>query len=322
MTSPTVSVIATSYNHEQYVEQCLDSIVDQTFRDFELVIMDDHSSDRSVERIIAWIERTGYPCTLIVNESNVGLCATRNIALGHCNGEFIVSASGDDWYEPRRLELQVRAFGSFPANVAVLYGNMRIVDEWGRGDRRWAGDSWLAEQGELLPRLIRGNCIGSQTAMIRRSALDICGPYDESLIAEDYDMWLRIASVPFEFRYLDELMTNSRELSTSLTRDSRNPRRLVEARVRALEKLAGRRPEHAAVVASRIWALGRRLLVSDPELAMVVLKTGYGIRDHARTRGVPPHRTVARAQAGARSRVLATRSRRKHQKRCLRSLRR
>jgi hypothetical protein len=130
--------------------------------------------------------------------------------------------------------------------------------------------------------------------MIRRSALDRVGPYDESLIAEDYDMWLRIASVPYEFRYLDEVLVNAREVSTSLTRDPRNARRLVEARVRALEKLADRRPDHATAVADRVWAWGRRLLASDPELAVAVLGTACAIRP---TRGRAEFLRIARVRA-------------------------
>ncbi len=78
---PTVSVLALSYNHERFVDESLDAIGKQTFRDFELIIVDDCSTDDTARRVEHWLERTGFPATFVRNETNLGVSASRNLGL-------------------------------------------------------------------------------------------------------------------------------------------------------------------------------------------------------------------------------------------------
>jgi glycosyltransferase involved in cell wall biosynthesis len=101
---PAISVIVGAYNHAPFVDDCLDSVRAQSCRDFELIVFDDCSTDDTVDRIRAWSSRTSTPLTLIVNETNLGLCASRNRALAKARGKYVSTLAADDMYEPDKLE--------------------------------------------------------------------------------------------------------------------------------------------------------------------------------------------------------------------------
>jgi glycosyltransferase involved in cell wall biosynthesis len=115
LTAPAVSVTVTTYNHERFVEQCLDSLAKQTFNDFETVIVDDCSTDRTVERIEAWLANNSFNAQLLVNHRNLGICATRNRVLRRCRGQFLSSLSGDDYCEPDKIQRQLQFFEKLDA---------------------------------------------------------------------------------------------------------------------------------------------------------------------------------------------------------------
>src|SRR5688500_19035188 len=256
---PDVSVLLTSYNHELFIEQALDSVASQTFRDFELIVTDDCSTDASADRIRAWLDRTGFRATVIVNETNVGIPAVRNNALRVAKGRFVCSLAGDDFYEPDRLAVQVAAFEACDETVGLLYGDLRLVDETGgtimESLLREQGTPWPPPEGRVWSRLLAHDFMPSPAVMVRRAALDAVGPYDESLMAEDYDMWLRLA-YRFEFRFVDACVSNYRVVPSSLNRDPSRRRERLEGNVRTMLKWSGRSAETDAVVASHLWDMG------------------------------------------------------------------
>ncbi len=240
MTDPTpaVSVLVQTYNHECYIDQCLESLARQTFRDFEVVIVDDASDDGTVERVRAWLGRTSVAARLIVNEQNRGICASRNLGLRQCRGRFVAGLAGDDYYEPEKLEWQYAFFATLNPMVAAVFGRARVVSVEGRQLRVWFEDD-APPEGRIFERLLRGNFLPASTVMMRRAALDEVGWYDETLFYEDYDMWLRLAS-RYEFRYVPRILTNYRVVPTSASRSPSNRARLYESSVRILLKWYGR----------------------------------------------------------------------------------
>jgi glycosyltransferase involved in cell wall biosynthesis len=277
---PTVSVIATAFNHEKYVQECLDAIAGQTFDDFELVIMDDCSTDGSVARIQEWLDRTGFTARLIANEQNRGICATRNIALAHCQGEFVSFVSGDDYYEPNKLEAQVAAFSALDESFAVVFANAAVIAEDGSFSHHWFEQGDTVPDGRIFDRLLEGNYVPAPTVMVRRSALDAVGPYDESLYYEDFDMWLRLAD-RYQFNYVPQALVAKRELGTSM---SSNTGRMRSSRVAVLLKWRGRSEHSDAVIARRVWSQGRRLLVSDPATGLAALRAADELAPSPRRR--------------------------------------
>jgi glycosyltransferase involved in cell wall biosynthesis len=218
--APRVSVLVTSYNHARYVEEALDSLRRQTSRDFEIIITDDASSDDSAEVIEAWLARTGCSAQFIRNQANRGICANRNAALTRASGTFVCSLSGDDSYEPDRIERQLACFLAQPERVAAVYTDMLVVDTEGRPSGRSFLNVMLngaaPPQGELFARILAGNFLPAPAVMVRRSAIAAVGGYDESLFYEDLDMWLRL-SFRFHFVYLPGLLVRYRNHESSMS---------------------------------------------------------------------------------------------------------
>ena len=239
MTSPLVSVLVTTYNHAEYLEQALDSVLAQDSTDYELIITDDCSQDDSAAVIRAWLERTGAVADFAVNERNLGICATRNRALARSSGRFVCSLSGDDWYEPDRVSRQASFFLDQDDDVAAVYSDVRVV----AADGAVLSESYLGEplrsqgvpDGWVFERLHRACFPPAMGVMVRRSAIDAVGGYDEELAFEDWDMWLRLAD-RYRFRFLDRIVANRRVLPTSLFHAGFGTARLQKSVIRVHEK--------------------------------------------------------------------------------------
>ncbi len=217
---PLVSVLVASFNHERFIEQALDSVVSQSHRNLELIVVDDCSTDGSVDRIRRWIERTGQPTVLIDNEKNQGICAVLNQLFARSSGQFCVLLDSDDWMEPNRIEHHIKHFELLDSNVALVFGDASVRHE----DGRPVGESFLGQtlgdeaipNGEaMFDRLLAGNFIPTSAVTVRRSAIIDVGGYDESLAFDDYDMWLRL-SHRFKFSYCEGVVANYRVVSSSM----------------------------------------------------------------------------------------------------------
>ncbi len=261
MSRPAVSLIVHTYNHEPFVDECLDSVSRQTFRDFEVVILDDCSTDGTVERIRAWLPKAPVEVRLVVNPRNLGLCVSRNLALGFCRGEFLSILSGDDYYAPDKIERQYEFFQTLDERVAAVFSQMRAITEDGRELRTFpVGDP---PEGHVFDRLIRSNFLPAPAVMTRRSAVESVGRHDESLLFEDWDMWLRLAD-RYEFRFLPGVLVNYRMLATSVSRSPLFASRMLESSARIMMKWFGRDPRTDRVVLRNAWGFGARALVIDP----------------------------------------------------------
>jgi glycosyltransferase involved in cell wall biosynthesis len=274
--APAVSVLVQTYNHEPYIDQCLESLTRQTFRDFEVVIVDDASSDGTVDRVRAWLGRASVAARLVVNERNRGICASRNIGLCQCRGRFVAGLAGDDYYEPEKLEWQHAFFTTLNQTVAAVFGRARVISVEGRQLRVWFEDE-VPPEGHVFERLLRGNFLPAPTIMVRRAALDEVGWYDETLFHEDYDMWLRLAS-RYEFRYLPRILTNYRVVPTSASRSPSNRARLYESSVRSLLKWYGRDVTTDAVVIRRARRSALAALALDLRMGRAALRALFRAR--------------------------------------------
>lgn len=288
--APAVSVLLTAYNHAPYVEQALDSVAAQTCRDLELIVTDDHSSDGTAEVIRGWLERTGFPAVFLANERNVGIPAVRNRALAVARGTFACSLAADDFYEPDRLERQLTLFAGLPDEVGFVYGDLRVVDAAGAE----LHPSFLAQllpgrtppEGRIFEELLHSNFVPAPGVMIRRSALEAVGPYDESLSREDYDMWLRLAD-RFEVRHLPGVVASYRVLPTSM---SNAPGRRAEQHLYNLQvllKWLGRSAAADRAIAERVRAEAVPAAQADAAYARSAL------RRVSRIGSSPRHEAVA-----------------------------
>ncbi len=218
---PLVSVLVASFNHERFIEQALDSVVSQSHRNLELIVVDDCSTDGSVDRIRRWIERTGQPTVLIVNEKNQGICAVLNQLFARSSGQFCVLLDSDDWIEPDRIQRHINHFESLNPDVALVFGDASVRHEDGRpvGESflgQTLGDEAIPDGEEVFDRLLAGNFIPTSAVTLRRPAISDVGGYDESLSYDDYDMWLRL-SHRFGVSYCEGVVANYRVVSSSMS---------------------------------------------------------------------------------------------------------
>ena len=279
--NPLVTVIVVCYNHARFAWECLESVRHQQYPRVELIIVDDRSSDGSVEVIERWVRENGVDCVLMLHEQNIGLCRSLNEALGHASGKYVCIVATDDVWMPEKLVRQVRLFDELPSDYAVVYSDAIQVSETGEplpvrfmAER---GVTGIAPHGDVLGRLAQGNFIPAPTAMIRRSALEAAGPYDERLCYEDWDMWLRLAS-RHRFAYLDYVLAKYRVVASSLSRTvlaHRNRASVVSAllvaeRILALDALPVEKRRGKRLEISRLaWKL---CAMEDPE-AMTYLRS-------------------------------------------------
>ena len=195
---PLVSMIVISYNQAPFVVETLESVKAQTYRNTELIIVDDCSTDGSVEIINRWLCDNNIAATFIRHGKNQGVCKALNDGVRAARGKYISATASDDIWLPDKIERQVDIMESQPDGVGVVYSDAIRIDESGKTlpGLLIASSAWnMPEmpQGQLLDLLVMGNIIPGMTTLIRRCCYDVVGLYDECLPWEDWDMWMRIA---------------------------------------------------------------------------------------------------------------------------------
>jgi glycosyltransferase involved in cell wall biosynthesis len=189
--TPTVSVLFPVYNAERYLAQAVESILNQTFCDFELLIIDDGSTDRSLQILQAYAAQDAR--IQLTSRPNQGLIATLNEMLHQAAGEFLARMDADDIATPDRLTLQVRFLQQHP-EVVCVGGAFDLIDSQGR-TVQWIP---MPEQNDAIQQmlLIGRTIINHPCALIRRAALMQIGGYDlEMKTVEDLDMLLKLGEI-------------------------------------------------------------------------------------------------------------------------------
>ncbi|MGC9350198.1 MAG: glycosyltransferase [Anaerolineae bacterium] len=185
--TPCVSVNMSVYNGEQYVAEAVDSILNQTFSDFELIVVDDGSTDRTGEILGSY----KAPRLHVLTQSNRGIPRSRNRALESSQGRYIAVMDSDDVSLPTRLERQV-AFLEEHREIGVLGSACLVSDEVTGEDRELVLP--LSDE-KLRGHLIRGNPFVHSSVMMRKSVLQEVGGYNESFpYILDYELWVRLAA--------------------------------------------------------------------------------------------------------------------------------
>jgi len=197
VTMPLVTMIVVCYNQSRFVLETLESVKAQTYKNTQLIIIDDCSSDDSVAIIDRWLQENDIQCTFIRHQKNQGICKSLNDVLAVATGKYISMIAADDVWLPDKIAQQVEIMESQPESVGVLYSDAFQMDEDGRASPgTYITTHWkFAEtpQGYILDSLLDSNFIPGMTTLIRRSCYDTVGLYDENLHWEDWDMWLRMA---------------------------------------------------------------------------------------------------------------------------------
>lgn len=223
MSTPLVTVCVPSYNKARFIEATLESVRTQTFQDFELIVIDDASTDDSVAVIEAWRVRHGFPLKFVKHEANRGVCVTLNEALTMARGRYWSGLGADDVWHADMLERFVEAMERQPEDVAVVYGDAELIDDEGRllpgrfiaRHRRFEAPP----EGRIFAALLEGNFIPAMATLCRVDCLRAVGGYDEELWYEDWDMWLRLAH-RYAFGHLPGAFVQYRIVPDSMTNSS------------------------------------------------------------------------------------------------------
>ncbi|MGC9502461.1 glycosyltransferase [Baaleninema sp.] len=184
---PTISVVVPAYNCQTTIRATLDSLFNQTFKDLEVLVVDDSSTDETLS-VVKAIED---PRLRVFSYPNAGPAATRNRGFNHILGQYVSFIDADDLWTPDKLQAQLDALEANP-DAAVAYSWTDYIDESGQIIRP---GSHLAVNGDVLSHLLLGDFLeNSSNALIRREAVAAIEGFDETLIsAPDWDFFLRLA---------------------------------------------------------------------------------------------------------------------------------
>jgi glycosyltransferase involved in cell wall biosynthesis len=199
-----VSVLLTCYNHARFLPECLAGVRRQTFRDYELIVLDDGSTDGTRE----WLAEHAGEARLVFNEENLGTYATLNVGLGLARGEFVAVLNDDDVWLPEKLSRQVGLMDSHP-KVGLVHTDGGFIDgSGGPIEGSPLGFEFpRTETGDVLLALCAANKIIASAALVRRKCFDELGGFDESYFGSgDWQMWLRIAE-RYEVGFVPERLT-------------------------------------------------------------------------------------------------------------------
>ena len=267
MSSCDVSVVIPAYNAEHFIVDALDSISRQTRLPFEVIVINDGSSDRTRQVIQDWIEKAAidYPVYLHTQE-NRGLPATRNVGIGHAKGKWIALLDADDIWEPCHLAELMAATDIVPSAIAA-YGAGRLLvgeatddklydDFWDNPSQKFGqqigSTSRFVIDFGVFPRLIKGNFIKPSSLMFSRESANEIGLFNETLrTAEDREFLVRLLRKG-DFIYSRVAITQYRWHDDNISQ-TKNSKRNMENALRALrvigenDQLALNRDEIAAL---------------------------------------------------------------------------
>ena len=206
MSPPRVSVLMPCFNHGNFLEEAIGSVVAQTFSDWEIIVVDDGSTDPST---LACLEELKAPNTQVLRTENRGLPAARNLAASHASGSLFCALDADDRLAPAWFEKGVAALDADP--------RLAFVSHWLQafGDETW---TWTPASCDLPALLARNTVNGA--ALVRRDAFTAVGGYDESMRegCEDWDLWLRLVERGLRGVIIPEILFHYRRSSSSMSR--------------------------------------------------------------------------------------------------------
>ena len=235
MTKPEISVVIPTYNRQHLVIEAVESVLAQTYSDFEIIVVDDGSTDDTAAKLRPYLDRLQY-----VVQQNRGVAAARNTGIRRAQGEFICFLDSDDLWEPGKLEAQLRFAKDHP-EYALISTEIRGFD----ADKKFVGQSkasmYEIRNGLVSEHLLFGNWIQTSTVMVRGTCLDEVGWFDEDVgqFGEDWLLWMRVAS-KFPIYFLPEPLVLYRFHSGQLTQYQTEEQ--FRSLMRCLDKLSSVRP--------------------------------------------------------------------------------
>jgi len=274
MTSPAISIVMPVKNAAQTLEETLESIEAQTFREFELIIIDDFSEDETLQLVKRWATRDArirwFPAT------TPGLVPALNQGLSEARGPLIARMDGDDLMMPTRLEKQ-EALMESDATLGVVSCGVESFGDGGIGEGFRLYDTWLnslvSHQAMVDARFIESP-LAHPSAMIRRSVLLDIGGYREMGWPEDYDLWLRLFAKGIRFEKFPEVLLRWRDQPhrTSRVHSAYHPKAFQDCKISHLMSGPLHHRRRIAIWGAGHWGgrLGKALMNEGYDVAFFV----------------------------------------------------
>ncbi|HEX2910736.1 MAG TPA: glycosyltransferase [Chloroflexia bacterium] len=244
MTKPLVSVLIAYYNHAKYVKKTLDSVLTQTYPNVEIIIVNDGSPDNAeFQKVIQ--EYLPDPRVTLINQTNQGIVAARNVAMTRAKGEYFNLLDSDDWLHPEKIERQVDFLES-NRDYGLIYSDYyNVYEETNEVLPILATRHILELEPELFTAMWVGNVIGGpHTAMFRREWFEKAGFLLSGTDGcDDYEYWLRLAAMGCRMYYLPELLAYRREHVYNTSKDKNL---MNQGRLKARAAIAEKFPEHVS----------------------------------------------------------------------------
>jgi|SaaInl8_150m_RNA_FD_contig_111_5258_length_15109_multi_10_in_0_out_0_16 alpha-1,3-rhamnosyltransferase len=207
---PLVTVCIPVYNHEKYVEEAIKSILNQTYKNIELIVIDDGSKDNSLKVIQKLLEKNDF---IFIHRENKGLSATLNEGIKLSKGKYFCGCASDDIYIHYKLEKQVIFMEENP-KYGMCYGK---IIEFDNNNYKIKREIINAKSGWIFEELFMFDFVmPAVTTMIKKDIYKDVGLYDTSLFIEDYDMWLRIAN-KYQIGFINNYLAYYRKHETNIS---------------------------------------------------------------------------------------------------------
>lgn len=199
MNSPLISVVVPTYNHSRYIKRALKSIWDQAYQNYEIIVVDDGSTDNTKEILKDCLDKIKY-----VDKTNGGLSSARNVGLTHVTGDFIQFLDADDSITVNKFDCQLKLFARNP-EMKILASRIKFLDAQGRF---LSNQPAYRQKTFAVTELIMGNPFAVHALLFRRECFLAPERFDEQLrSSEDWDMWLRL-STRYQFHAHNDLLAN------------------------------------------------------------------------------------------------------------------
>lgn len=254
-----VSIIIPVYNQGRFLSKALQSCLEQTHKELEIIVINDGSTDETPQVAQSFQH---HPNVKIIHQENRGLPEARNRGIQESDGEYICFLDSDDFYDSEKVQLQVEILDNNKA-IDFVYCDIVTVDETGKPveEDYSVGSARTELSGDIFPSLLLGGFFPPHTVMVRRSCLEKLGGFDPHLGGHaDYELWLRLAASGCRAYYIDRKLAYYRTYSTSMSKDWNH---MNATRQAALEKVTKRWPEAVAKCINKLIITNEELYKSN-----------------------------------------------------------
>lgn len=244
---PLVSMVIPCYNHMDYVQQSISSIINQDYENIELLIIDDGSSDKSVEVIETMLDacRKRFVRFEFRSRENRGLSATLNEALEWANGIYFAALASDDVLLPTKTSKLIACLQREPV-AAAAFGGAEIIDDSGHIIGIFKSINTICDFDDMLTHRV---IVSAPSQLLDVKALKAVGGYTAGVYIEDWYLWLKLTAAGYKLKFIEDTLVRYRQHDSNI---SKNVAKMHESRLKILEPYQSHRKYDYAV--SQIYA--------------------------------------------------------------------